>query len=411
MRIGGSRLPDDVAQVLATWQKRSQTLQENLDALEGDFNLKLIVSRPERFRGLTREHVGVLVQTLDKLAAFRGALIDVIDRADKIGKDLSIWPPERQQQIQEIQRLLSGLTVTVGVKSIDVEARGLLDSATTYQMATLDEVVAQMEADFKRAQDLIRGITRAWDAVVTFFKTSNLKLAMVERAAAALEMADDPTLLALQVTTRQCEADFNADPLAVSDAQLDGLRSRIWEQNERFELLTRQVTSLRYDLDCAGEEFRILEERFRSSAPLISQAVAELTDFQPVGESVTQPTLDELRGTLERLEIAARSGQVGGAVAGTQRVRARMAALRESLEKTRSAAIEGRKFLYDISRRLAVRRGQLYQLRARGKTADPELEGELGRVAQLLAQRPVSVSACESAARAVEDRIRALDRA
>ncbi|HEX5416693.1 MAG TPA: hypothetical protein VFZ25_13570 [Chloroflexota bacterium] len=408
MRIGGSRLPDDIAQVLATWQKRLATLQENLDALDGDFNLKLIVSQPERFRGRTKEQVGVILQTLDKLAAFRGALIDVVDQAEKISKDLSFWPPERQQQIQEVQHLLSGLTVTVGVKATDIEARGLLDSATTYQLATLDDVVAQMEADFKRVQDLIRGITRAWDAVTAFFKTTDLKLAMVGHAATVIGMADDPALVALQVTARQCKEDFNADPVAVTEAQLDGLRSRIWEQNERFELLTRQVAGLAADLDCAGEEFRVLEERFRSSAPLLSQAAAEFIGFQFAGEPVTQPTLDELRGTLERLGTAARSGQVAGAVAGTQRVRARMAALRESLEKTRSAAIDGRKALYEISRRLAVRRGQLDQLRARGKTADPGLEAELSRVAILLAGRPISVSACESAARAVEDRIRAL---
>jgi hypothetical protein len=399
---------EEIDRAIATWDERLAQVDRNLiDLHDGDY--PLIEASASRFTGRTAERVGPAVAAMRALFDQRKTLGDALDRARALRSGLSRFWPSRAQ-LGEIADLLRGPAVVLDSDPTPVAERGLLSPADQVRRVTLDGALAAMVQEYDLVRTVTTEVTGAWQRVNPALDGFNLKFGALIELARHVGASADPDLLSLRAEVDALRDRTAADPLAVA-GELDAtVQPRLRELGERLERLAKTRAELQTRLSDARTRLTALETATAAASAAYAQARTRILD--PVGlvQPLTSADLAELCTWLAKLEETAAAGRWQAATVGLSRFDE---TIRERLEREERAAAAN-KLIADAPEeligRLAARRGQLKQLRARGARTSPDLEQQADALATLLAQSPLPLGRASAWLAQFEEQLRAVGR-
>jgi hypothetical protein len=404
----GTMTLDEIDRAIAAWNERLTQVDRNLiDLHDGDY--PLIEASASRFTGRTAERVGPAVAAMRALFDQRKTLGDVIDRARALRSGvLRIWPS--RAQLEEIAELLRGPAVVLDSAPTPVAERGLLSPADQTRRVTLDSALAAMVQEYDLVRTVTTEVTRAWQRVNPAIDAFNLKFGALGEIARHVGASADPDLVGLRAEADALRDRAATDPLSVA-TELDAtVQPRLRELGERLERLAKTRTELQTRLSDARTQLTALEAASAAASAAYAQAQARILDPDDLVQPLTGPDLAELRAWLAKLEETAAAGRWQAATVGLSHFDE---TIRERLEREVRAAAAN-KLIADAPEeligRLAARRGQLKQLRARGIGVAPNLEQEADALAALLAESPLPLGRATAQLAHFEEQLRALGR-
>jgi hypothetical protein len=399
---------EEIDRVIAAWDERLAQVDRNLIDLH-DADYPLIEASASRFTGLTGKRVGPAVTAMRALFDQRKTLGDVIDRARAVRAGLSrIWPS--RAHLEEISDLLRGSAVVLDSAPTPIAERGLLSPADQARRVTLDGALATMAQEYDLVRTATTDVTRAWQRVNPAIDAFNLKYGALVELARHVGASADPDVLGLRAETDALRDRVAADPLAVA-AELDTtVQPRLRELGDRLERLTKTRTELQTRLSDARTRLTALEAASANASATLAEAQARILDPAGLVGSCSDEDLAELRSWLAKLEETVTAGRWQAASVGLARFDQTVRGRLDDEERAAAANHLIADAPDELIGRLAARRGQLLQLRARGVSIPPDLEQEADALATLLAQSPLPLVQATTLLARFEERLRALGR-
>jgi hypothetical protein len=396
---------EEIDRAIAAWNERLAQVDRNLiDLHDGDY--PLIEASASRFTGRTAERVVPAVAAMRALFDQRKTLGDALDRARVLRSGVSrIWPS--RAQIEDITDLLRGPAVVLDSAVTPVAERGLLSPADQARRVTLDGALTAMVQEYDLVRTVTTDVTRAWQRVNPALDGFNLKFGALVELARHVGSAADPDLLGLRTEVDGLRDRVASDPLTVA-GELDAtVQPRLRELGERLERLAKTRAELQSRLNDARAQLIALEASRAAASESFDQAQVRILD--PVGlvQPLSDEDLDELRAWLTKLEETVVAGRWQAATVGLTRfaetVRARLDHEERSAASNRLIADAPE----ELTGRLAARRGQLKQLRARGVSLVPDLEREVDALVTLMTQKPFPLGLASAQLARFEEQLRA----
>jgi hypothetical protein len=399
---------EEIDRAIAAWDERLAQVDRNLiDLHDGDY--PLIEASASRFTGLTSERVGPAVTAMRALFDQRKTLGDVLDRARTIRVGISrIWPS--RAHLEEIANLLRGPSVVLDSTPTPVAERGLLSPADQARRVTLDAALVAMAQEYDLVRTVTTDVTRAWQQVNPAIDAFNLKYGALADLARHLGVSADPDLLGLRAEADALRDRVAADPLGVASELDTTVQPRLRELGDRLERLTKTRTELQTRLSDVRARLTALEAASTEASAALAQAQARILDPAGLVAPLSEEDLSELRSWLAKLEETVATGRWQAALVGLARFDQTVRGRLDDTEHTASANRLIAEAPDELIGRLAARRGQLKQLRARDVSIPPNLEQEADALATLLAQSPLPLGRATAQLARFEEQLRALGR-
>jgi hypothetical protein len=398
---------DEVDRALAAWKDRLRRVDENLLALEGDINFKLLeeTSAPGAgLAGVTYERVAPVVAAMRELFAQRSHLDEILERAQRTRGTISrLWPADRT--LREISALLRGPSIVLSTVQTPLAQRTLLGEAEDRNAVSPDQLLAAMVKAFETVRDTVTAVARVWDQLTPQLDALQQKLASLNALATALGGPPDPDLAALQTELALMRTRVARDPLGVHDDVARRLEPRLTALNDRLAAQGQERAQTRADLARARQSLAALRDASRAVAESFASGRAEIAEPTGLVASPAESRLADLATWLATLETTASAGQWRAAQVGLTRFRATLDSLLAG-EQAALAANRARLAVRDdVSGLLLARQVQLHSLRARGVTDGADLERRAEEILQLLRYRPLPLATIEDQFAAFEARI------
>jgi hypothetical protein len=398
---------DEVDRALAVWQDRLRRVDENLLALEGDINFKLLEGQGAPGAGLagvTYDRVTPVVVAMRELFAQRSRLDDILEHARRLRSSISrLWPAERT--LREITGLLCGPSVVLSTVQTPLAQRTLLGTAEDRNSITPDQLLAAMVQAFETVRDTVMAVARVWDQLTPELDALQQKLTSLAALAAALGGPPDPDLGALQTELALLRSRVARDPFGVHDDVGRRLEPRLTALNDRLAAQGQERAQTQAELARARQSLAALRDASRAAADSFARGRAEIAEPTGLTPPLAEDRLADLTAWLATLETTATAGRWRAVQVGLARFRATLDSLLAG-EQAAAAANRARLMVREeVAGRLMARQVQLAHLRARGVTDSTDLERRAEEILQLLRYRPLPLATIEDQFAALEARI------
>jgi hypothetical protein len=384
----------DVDRVLDEWRTRLRTVDDNLRELDDEPTLRKLEGRPGLtavpLEGDTAARVGPALRSLREVWAYRDLLAEVLERADELRKSVRPWSEARQ--MQAIDDLLNGPSITLLSATVPLALRSLAASAQEQHQLTPAALLHAMESSFADARDAVFAVDSAWDTLLPSFAQASRDLdALCVRARAlALDMGVDTADLSNRLLALRQQVE--RDPLGASAGVISGLEPLLDFVRERVSAFEQTRASVGSDL--ARADALVAELCTTNAAVRDAQlrCQAEIRDALNVQAPLEQGRIEGLQAWLATLRDIAAQASWAAARVGLDRwldVATEYLTTVRAARDANSAPLEQRDQLVGL---LRARRAQSRDLAGRGLYLAPEADEDARQAIALASERPCRLS-------------------
>jgi chromosome segregation ATPase len=391
----------DVDRALAEWRSRLEVVDDNLRELDDEPTLRKLEGRPGVpavvLEGATAARVGPALRSLRDVWAYRDRLADAIDRAQELRKSVVLKPWAEGKQMQAIDDLLNGPSITLqSAKTTPLALRSLMTSAQERNMVTPASLLRAMESSFADARDAVFAVDAAWDKLLPSLVKIGRELEALRTRAATLGLDVDADADQLACTLDGLRRQAECDPLGALESSAADLEPRLALLRARIDALEHNRASVQADLANAETMLERLESTNAAAADVQRRCQAEIRDPRGLRPALDAGHIEGLRPWLATLRATADKGNWSAARVGLDRWLASAAdylATAEAARAANSAPLEQRDQLAGL---LSARRAQSEDLARRAMYLDPEVEEAARQAKALLAEVPCRLAEAEA---------------
>lgn len=266
---------EDVDREIARLDTERDGISAGLMALEEHPGRRLLEGAA--LDGRTEERWASCRSDIARLWELYAAYSAVLDEARTLRARRS--RPSRTE-LDEMARLLTGANVSVPGEEVPIGRRGLLEPAASPRKMTFDAVVAEMNAVWRRATELVAAVDDVWSVVLPRLDrveaSATETAALVDRLGGEAALAVEARVVA-EVRRRlsDARAQVAADPL-----RFVGVTARSRVGNVDLDTLERDLKGVQDGL----RQLRLLQERYEERA----RRVTGLVDVLAADEAEAQ---------------------------------------------------------------------------------------------------------------------------
>lgn len=288
---------DEIDRALARWRDELAVISQNLLELEA---LPIYrVAREKTFTGRTRKRVTRALEMVTTLWAHLALLEEVVNKAAAARRTL---PRFRQgPALAEIERLLNGPSVTLGVTEVPLEQRGLLSAGERERRTTPAALKADMAEAFAQAKAVFLDLDQAWKRTGQALAGLGARAERLQQDAEAYGRGTPAEISDLMARLASLRRKCRQDPLDAPADPERALRPYLEQAQARVAAFARDRQRIVEDLRRARAELESLRALRVRALELHQQCRNEVDD--PDGPRAPG-SLKELGEWLRALEAA-----------------------------------------------------------------------------------------------------------
>lgn len=395
---------EQIDKLLSKWQQDLSAAQSNLLALYDYPTYRRIEAQSGNntttLTGETASRVNPALAALTDLFNQMGLLQDILDRAFKIRKSVSLFG--NAEHLHKIVDLLTGQSIVLPPIQTPLAQRGLLSAAEVSQSTTPPRLLNAMQKAFDDAKTAIIELDTIWTRVDTELASAQDKLISIKNQAKASGMDEYAELKAaadlLVKLQNQAKTDpYGADRVYANNvtAAIDRAKAVFTQRQREYEAISTALSNAHNLLNHITD----LKSKYRTAIP---QLTVDLSGIPP---SLTDQQISELTTWLASLEDTVRSGSIKAVQVGLDR-------WNELAIKYRTIQEEATNEVTTAFERVADLQGRFSALQVKASAKNFISDAELMRIAQtvdkLFASDIVNLKAIALLVSQYEQRISAL---
>ncbi|WP_310426034.1 hypothetical protein [Chamaesiphon sp. VAR_48_metabat_135_sub] len=377
--------------LLADWQQKAAAANQNLldlHDLPAYQRLSGMGNPPSNVIGITQQQASTALTAIDRLFEYLELLNQSIDRSRKLRRELpSLFVSD--SKLQEIEQLLTGMSVELPSIQKPIAERDLLSSSQQFRAVSLETLLDRMTVAFTIARDTFVAVDTAWIELESNLISTHQSLIELKQLATKLQIGAPESLKIAETNFTNLQLQIDRDPLGVNRTFDRDIIPLIDRSRSELVTLDRQRQQLQSDLTTAAQELQHLQHLHRELIAVSAESHAKISHSLPTISPLPPEELTELERWLERLVTKFASGIIPPVRVGLtnwlNKVRAYTLAVQSALAANR-LQIDTRQEL----------RGRLDALTAKalakGKAEDPLLTDLATRASQVLYTSPTDLN-------------------
>jgi hypothetical protein len=377
--------------LLSDWQQKAAAANQNLldlYDLPAYQRLSGMGNPPSNVTGITQQQVSTALTAIDRLFEYLELLNQSIDLTSKLRKELpSLFISD--SKLQEIEHLLTGMSVELSSVQTPLAERDLLSSSQQIRAVSLETLLDRMTIAFTIARDTFVEVDTAWIELESKLITTHQLLIELQQLAKKLQIVDPPSLLVAQTSFTNLQLQIDRDPLGVNRTFALDLTPLINHSRSELETLDRQRQQLQSDFATARQELQQLNRLNQDSIAAYTESEAKISHSLPKISPLPPAELTELERWLERLVTKFASGIIPPVQVGLTNWLHKVRAYTQSAQ----SALVANRLPIDTRQEL---RGRLDALTAKalakGKAEDPLLTDLATQACQVLYTSPTDLN-------------------
>jgi hypothetical protein len=299
-----------IDRLLTDWQQKADTANQNLidlDDLPAYQRLSGIGNPPSNVTGITQQQVSTALTAIDRLFEYSEIFNQQIERAKKLRRELpSLFVSD--SQLQEIEQLLTGISIELPSIQTPLAERGLLSANHQTRSTSLAALLDKMMVAFAIARDTFVAVDIVWTELASKSIAIHDSLTELQQLAEKLSVSVPLSLIDVQANFTNIQLEIDRDPLGVNrtfDRDLTPLINNI-----RCELATtaQQYQQLQSDLEIASQDLHQLARLNRDSIAAATESQAKISDSLRLVSPLPTEEIAELERWLARLVAKFESG-------------------------------------------------------------------------------------------------------
>ena len=292
-------------------------------------------------------------------------------------------------QLQEIEQLLTGMSVQLPSIQTPLAQRGLVSSNHQVKATSLAELLDRMSIAFAIARDTFVAVETAWKELESQLITTHQSLAQLQQLAKKLNIATPPALITAQTKFNELQLEIDLDPLGINRAFMQEIAPLINNSRHELETLDLQRQQLQADFATAPQLLQQLTQLNRDAIAAHTESQAKIQHDLPIISPLPIAEIVELERWLARLVAKCADGIIAPVRVG----------LTNWLDKVQAYTIAAASALtanrLPLDRRQELR-GRLDALSAKalakGKAEDPVLTDLATQARQALYSSPTDLN-------------------
>lgn len=370
-------------QHLAEWRSKLDRVSQNLIELHG-LSQRLSDPNLPPLTGQTQIEVAPALEAMNSLFQQFDALSDVINRAIALRQQLPRWLPS-EQQIQEIERLLTGESIQLPGNQIPLMQRSLLSAQEIQTAIAPIQLLNAMTQTFEQAKTIVLKVDTAWNAGYQTTIALNTELTHLRSLASACGINHEVEFTEIESAIASLQ--FGSNPLGAMD-QFEQIQLQLEQSRTTITQSKRQKLELSDRLKSARKLLHAIVEQQRSAIATYQEAQEKTTE-KPLQSPISEDTIEALAQWLKRLETKFLEGAVSAIAVGLENW---MTKAKEAWTE-QNQSVSSNQSLIDLRQEL---RGRLDALQAkavaRGVAEDQMLSTLSKQAKQALYLRPTPMN-------------------
>ena len=380
-----------IDRLLTDWQQKVDAANQNLIDLydlPAYQRLSGMGNPPSNVTGITQLRSSIALTAIDRLFEEIGLLNQPIISAQKLRRELPTFFVN-EQDLQEIDRLLTGQSIQLSLIQIPLAQRDLLSSSQQILAISPAELLDRMMANFAIARDTLVAIETAWTQLEAKLIDTYQLLTEIQQLARTLQVSVSASVKAAETKFTQLQLQIDRDPLGVNDTFTQDLLPIIAQSRSELIALDRHRHQLATDFATARRNLDRLNRLNRSAIDFAAETQSKIQHDLPLSAPIPATDLTELALWLERLSAKYAAGIIAPVRVGLTNWLDRTSAYTTFAE----SALAANRLPLDTRQEL---RGRLDALTAKalakGKVEDPLLTDLAMRARQLLYTSPTDLT-------------------
>jgi predicted nucleic acid-binding Zn-ribbon protein len=296
--------------LLTEWLEKTSAANQNLldlADLPAYQRLSRMGNPPSNVTGITQQQASVGLTAIDRLFEDLELLNQTIDQTQKIRKQLPSFFIS-DQDLQEIEHLLTGQSIQIGSTQIPLAQKGLLSSSQQTQTVSLCTLLDGMMANFAIARDTFFAIETAWTELELTLITTQQALIELKQLAEKLQVAIPKSLIFVETKFTDLQIQIDRDPLGINSIFTQDLTPLINNSRHELENIVQQQQQLKSDFATAKYNLRQLQQLSQESISAATECQAKIGHGCPTIDPLPAEEIAELDRWLERLVSKFESG-------------------------------------------------------------------------------------------------------
>jgi hypothetical protein len=380
-----------IDRLLTDWQQKVDAANQNLIDLydlPAYQRLNGMGNPPSNVTGVTQVRASAALTALDRLFENIELLTRPIILAQKLRRELPTFFVN-DQDLQEIERLLTGESIQLSSIQTPLAQRGLLSSSQQTLAISPSELLERMMASFTIARDTLVAIETAWTQLESKLIDTHQLLIELQQLARTLQVSVSGSVLAAETKFTELQLQIERDPLGVNDTFTQDLLPTIERSRSELIALDRHRQQLTTDFITARQDLDRLNRLNREAIDVAAETRSKIQHDLPLSDPIPAAELTELALWLERLSAKYAAGIIAPVRVGLTNWLDRKSAYLTFAE----SALAANRLPLDTRQEL---RGRLDALAAKalakGKVEDPLLTDLALRARQVLYTSPTDLT-------------------
>jgi hypothetical protein len=361
-----------IDRLLTEWQQKADAANQNLldlYDLPAYQRLSGVGNPPSNVTGITQQQASTALTAIDRLFEYLELFNHQIDRAKKLRRELpSLFVTD--SQLQEIEHLLTGISVELPSLQTPLADRGLISNDRQSRSISLATLLDRMIIAFAIARDTFVSVDQAWTELETKLITTHQALIVLQQLAHTLQVVAPPSLTTAQANFTNLQLQIERDPLAMNLAFTQDITPLIDTARLELETLERQQQQLQTEFAAAPSLLKQLKQLNQDSIAAYTESQSKIGHSLPTILPLPAAEIAEMERWLERLTTKFAAGTIAPVRVGLSNWMHKMQAYLTAAE----SAVAANRLPLDTRQEL---RGRLDALAAKalakGKAEDPVL--------------------------------------
>ena len=289
--------------LLADWAQKVDAANQNLldlYDLPAYQRLSGMGNPPSNVTGITKQQASTALTAIERLFEYLELFNQPIDRARRLRKELpSLFIND--SQLQEIEQLLTGMSIQLPSIQTPLAERGLVSSNHQVKATSLAELLDRMSIAFAIARDTFVAVEAAWKELESQLITTHQSLAQLQKLAKKLNIATPHALITAQTKFNELQLEIDRDPLGINRAFIQEITPLINNSRHELETLDRQRQQLQADFATAPQLLQQLTQLNRDAIAAHTESQAKIQHDLPIISPLPIAEIVELERWLARL--------------------------------------------------------------------------------------------------------------
>lgn len=302
---------EEIDQLIADWITKIDRVSHNLMDLHGLSTYQRLSGAagfPKvQLTGITEMEVNPALEAMSELFQHFNLLLDVIDRATSLRKQIPRFLGA-EQKLDEIKQLLTGTSIQLAIVQIPLAQRGLLSAAETAQAISPNQLLTAMTNAFQVAKDIVLAVDGAWLRLESTLAKAEAEILALEKLADAQGLGSLKELVITRQKIELLRNSLETDPLGVSIDFDREIAPEIGRVKAKLEQLVKDWGKIREDFAIARHLLQQLVEFNQEAKIALAESQEKVLDCFNLIAPLEEDKIEALSQWLTRLETKLKEG-------------------------------------------------------------------------------------------------------